>query len=95
MDPELLNYFSNLDADVGAFLTAFSRIEDRFQEAFDRGIDAELAGLDFAGQGDLDHLSPARLSAAFAAFINVQNTMNATDRAAWTALLEVVRSWSR
>lgn len=95
MDPQLLNFFTNLTEDLDAFLTAYSRIEDRFQEAFDREVDVLLAGLDFEGTGDLDHLDAANLGDAFAAFSAVKVVMDANDRARWAAMLEVLRTWTR
>lgn len=95
MDPQLLNFFTNLTEDLDAFLTAYSRIEDRFQEAFDREIDDQLVGLDFEGTGDLNHLNPDNLGDAFAAFSAVKVVMDANDRARWTAMLEVLRTWTR
>lgn len=95
MSPQLQNYFSNMIADVGAFLTAFAVLEDRFQEGFDREIDDALAGLDFSDTGDLNHLTPESVGDAFAAFVAVQTIMNASNRENWNRFLEVVRSWTR
>lgn len=94
MDPKLLNFFTNLTSDIEQYLTSYATVEQRFQEAFDRQIDAVLQELDFAGTGDLDHLDPEALQNAFAAFSAIQVTMNANDRSRWSALLETVRSWN-
>lgn len=95
MEPEQIEFFTNLSNDINVFLSAYARVEDRFQEAFDREIDAELSGLDFTEAGELDHLTPQALQDAFAAFTVLQVTMNANDRARWAALLGVLRSWNR
>lgn len=94
MDPQYVNYFSNLIADISAYLEAYSQVEKRFQEGFDREVDTILGGLDFSGLGDIDHLDTDNVGDAFAAFSALQLTMDANDRARWTALLEVVRSWN-
>lgn len=93
MTPQQADFFTNWTAAVGAFLTAFADVEDRFTEAFDRGIDADLESIEF--EGDLDHLTAANVGAAFAAYLAINATMTADDRAAWSDLLAVVRSWTR
>lgn len=93
MDPQQSNYFSNLETDVASFLTAFARMSDRFQEAFDRGIDGDLQSIIF--EGDLDHMTSENVGAAFTAYLAVNAVMDADQRAAWTAFLDVVRSWTR
>jgi hypothetical protein len=91
MDPQDLNYFTNLTADVLAYIEAWQKLEDRFQEAFDRDIDARLGTLNFAEAGDMSYLDEAKLNAAFAAFTALSGTMNAAARLNWARLYGVIR----
>lgn len=91
MDPQILNFFANLEDDVKAFVLAFLQLQDRFQEAYDRGIDAALPTLDFSEAGLLDHLSEAKLIAAFQAYTALNATMTASDRENFTRLYGVIR----
>lgn len=95
MEPQQLDFFTNLTHDINVYLSAYARVEGRFQEAFDRELDSEILGLDFVETGELDHLTPQALLDAFAAFTAIQVTMNDNGRARWTALLGVLRSWNR
>lgn len=91
MDPQDANYLTELTQQFEVFLVALQRLEDKVQEGFDRGIDDRLATLDFENAGELDHLSQARLVAAFTSFTAVQGLMAANTRAHWSAMWDVIR----
>jgi len=91
MDPQDLNYLSNLTTDIQAFIQAWQEVEDRFQEAFDRDIDARLETLNFAEAGDLSYLSEEKLSAAFTAYQAIVTVMNAAGRLNWSRFYGVIK----
>lgn len=91
MDAQLANYLSNLTTEIHSFIKAYLALEDRFQEAFDRDVPAELPTVDFSQAGDLDHLTSESLGDAFAAFLQVKALIEEADREVMSALYEVVR----
>ena len=91
MDPQVADYLSNLEADTDLFLQAFLRLKTRFQEAADRGIDDLVAAHAIEYQGDLSHMTDAKLAAAFTEFQSVDTTMLANGRAVYVAFYGIIR----
>jgi hypothetical protein len=91
MDPQIANFLTNLEHDIDSFLNAWQAVEDRFQEAFDRGIPDELATMDFGLYGDLAYLTEAKLVDGFAAYQSIKAAMDASGRLNWERFYQVVR----
>ena len=95
MPPEMMDFLTNLQLDIQAYLNASAKLDDRFQEGLDRGYAALLPNLEYPLPGELDHIDDGEIEAAFAAWVSVQGNLTANSRANLKALLALVRSWTR
>ena len=95
MPPEMMYYLTNLQLNTQQFLNAYNAMQDRVQEAFDRGYDAVIPTLEYPLPGDLDHIDDGELGDFLTAFLAIQTTMEANDRQNFARLLAVLRSWTR
>lgn len=90
MDSQTANFFSNYTGDVKMAVEAILRLQDRKQEAIDRGIVADLSNIDFSEYGDLAYLTEAKVLAASAAVDSLVTTLDAANRTGWAGLYGVM-----
>lgn len=89
MTAQEANYFTRLAQDTDNYREALQELNNRLQEGKDRGYDQTAGSIVF--DGDLDHLSAAKVGALFNAMTAVNSTMEASSRAAWSAVYGVIR----
>ena len=90
MDPQIANFFTRYTEEVEVAVTAILALQDRRQEAIDRGIAQHLSTIDFSEYGDLAYLSEDRVIDATAALDALVAALSANGRAGWTALFGVI-----
>lgn len=95
MDPQLENWLTLIGQDAANVLDALDSFNDRIQEGYDRGFDQAVVTLGFPLDGDLSHLSLAKLQGLLVARNTLQATLEANNRNVIKGLLGVVRAWTR
>lgn len=89
MTPQEANYFTHLEAETAAFKNALQDLNARIQEGVDRGYNQTIGSIEF--EGELDHLTPAKVGALLTGMQALNATMIASSRAIWIALYGVIR----
>lgn len=89
MSPQEANYFTHLEAETAAFEQALQDLNARLQEGIDRGYDQAIGTIVF--EGELDHLTAAKVGALLTGMQTLNATMVAGGRAIWKALYGVIR----